>query len=176
MHRVKNPNAFCNELSVTFQDVCRNNKFWHHFLTIKGTTFFSYIGFNCIKSMDEQPLLSTTKVINAFSHYNLPIFVSANRPYKSYLHLIDMNHPDRPTILMTHEFKNPFDSHITNVAACDDTVVVSLANHEVPTNGHVEFFTPYNRGDRRFDLIGRSIGEDYSSFDICCQKKNFCIT
>ena len=83
--------------------------------------------------------------------------IAGNSNFK-FLHIIDMNNPSAPQVLMSHEFTNVVDGHITAVEACTDTIAVTLAQI-VPTNeGHVELFTPYNRADRVFTRIGRITG------------------
>ncbi|XP_061168866.1 mesenchyme-specific cell surface glycoprotein-like [Saccostrea echinata] len=83
------------------------------------------------------------------------LYVASARSSEKYLHIIDMNNPASPSILMTHVFDNSVDGMITAVDACSDTIAVSLAAADPVSEGHVELFTPYNRADRVFTRIGR---------------------
>ncbi|XP_062575707.1 mesenchyme-specific cell surface glycoprotein-like [Saccostrea cucullata] len=83
------------------------------------------------------------------------LYVASARSSEKYLHIIDMNNPASPSILMTHVFDNSVDGMITAVDACSDTIAVSLAAADPVAEGHVELYTPYNRADRVFTRIGR---------------------
>ncbi|XP_056022310.1 mesenchyme-specific cell surface glycoprotein-like [Ostrea edulis] len=83
------------------------------------------------------------------------LYVASARSTEKYLHIIDMNKPASPTILMTHVFSDAVDGMITAVEACPDTIAVALSAADPVSEGHVELFTPYNRADRVFSRLGR---------------------
>ena len=85
--------------------------------------------------------------------------LTAARSTEKYLHIIDMNNPANPSILMTHVFSNAVDGMITALDACSDTISVALSAADPVNEGHVELFTPYNRADRVFTRIGRITGK-----------------
>ncbi|XP_062575708.1 mesenchyme-specific cell surface glycoprotein-like [Saccostrea cucullata] len=83
------------------------------------------------------------------------LYVASARSSEKYLHIIDMNNPASPSILMTHVFDNSVDGMISAVEACSDTIAVALTAADPVAEGHVELFTPYNRADRVFTRTGR---------------------
>ena len=87
--------------------------------------------------------------------------LTAARSTEKYLHIIDMNNPANPSILMTHVFDNAVDGMITALDACSDTISVALSAADPVNEGHVELFTPYNRADRVFTRIGRITGKSH---------------
>nr|XP_022331610.1 mesenchyme-specific cell surface glycoprotein-like isoform X2 [Crassostrea virginica] len=91
----------------------------------------------------------------AFHVLDKILYVASARSTEKYLHIIDMNNPANPSILMTHVFSNTADGMITSVKACSDTIIVALAAADPVAEGHVELFTPYNRADRVFTRVGR---------------------
>ena len=42
---------------------------------------------------------------------------------------------------------------------CDDTIAVSLESPLATKEGHVEFFTPFRRGDQTLTRLGRETGK-----------------
>uniref|UniRef100_A0A8W8IAW3 Choice-of-anchor I domain-containing protein n=3 Tax=Magallana gigas TaxID=29159 RepID=A0A8W8IAW3_MAGGI len=91
----------------------------------------------------------------AFHTVDKILYVASARSTEKYLHIIDMNNPASPSILMTHVFDNAVDGMITSVKACTDTIAVTLTAADPVAEGHIELFTPYNRADRVFTRVGR---------------------
>ncbi|KAK3098583.1 hypothetical protein FSP39_020936 [Pinctada imbricata] len=85
------------------------------------------------------------------------LYVASNRKNSRLLHVLDMNHPDKPTILLSQEIGTPWDAYISNVAVCTDTVAVTLINHVPAESGHVEYYSPYNRATQKLVKYGRNI-------------------
>nr|XP_034312880.1 mesenchyme-specific cell surface glycoprotein-like [Crassostrea gigas] len=93
----------------------------------------------------------------AFHTVDKILYVASARSAQKYLHIIDMNNPAAPAILMTHVFENTVDGHITALDACTDTIAVALSAADPVGEGHIELFTPYNRADRVFTRTNRII-------------------
>uniref|UniRef100_A0A8W8IAW7 Choice-of-anchor I domain-containing protein n=7 Tax=Magallana gigas TaxID=29159 RepID=A0A8W8IAW7_MAGGI len=91
----------------------------------------------------------------AFHTVDKILYVASARSAQKYLHIIDMNNPAAPTILMTHVFENTVDGHITALDACSDTIAVALSAADPVGEGHIELYTPYNRADRVFTRTHR---------------------
>lgn len=104
---------------------------------------------------------NATEFYVKFLFCNVCIFLLniAARSTEKYLHIIDMNNPASPSILMTHVFDNAVDGMITSVKACTDTIAVTLTAADPVAEGHIELFTPYNRADRVFTRVGRIAGK-----------------
>lgn len=74
------------------------------------------------------------------------------------LHIIELTNPDNPTVVFTHEFNTPGDGEVTDVQVCPDTVAVSIASNTRASEGHVELYQIFYKGDPTFNLLGRLAG------------------
>jgi hypothetical protein len=63
------------------------------------------------------------------------------------MHIVDLTNPDSPSIALTYHFNDVGDGEITDVAVCDDTVAVSIANNDRTLEGHVQHFLPFTSND-----------------------------
>jgi hypothetical protein len=50
------------------------------------------------------------------------------------------------------------DGEITDVAVCDDTVAVSIANNDRTLEGHVQYFLPFTSNDQSITKLSRVTG------------------
>lgn len=75
------------------------------------------------------------------------------------LWVVDMNNPASPQIIHTHSFDENENGRANDIAVCPDTVAVTLESPTPTKEGHVEFFTPFKRGDSSIVRLGRETGE-----------------
>lgn len=74
------------------------------------------------------------------------------------MHIVDLTNPDSPSIALTYHFNDVGDGEITDVAVCDDTVAVSIANNDRTLEGHVQYFLPFTSNDQSITKLSRVTG------------------